>query len=54
MEAFRLPVLVRYDWPTVGLSTPILTVGEKLGFLGAGGMICFVLEHDNVRFRNQS
>jgi hypothetical protein len=31
-------------------SAPILTVGESPGFLGAGGMICFVLEDNNVRF----
>jgi hypothetical protein len=29
---------------------PILTVGESPGFLGAGGMICFMLEGNNVRF----
>ncbi len=31
-------------------NAPILTVGESPGFLGAGGMICFVLEDKNVRF----
>jgi hypothetical protein len=31
-------------------NAPILTVGETPGFLGAGGMICFVLEGNNVRF----
>jgi hypothetical protein len=31
-------------------NAPILTVGESSGFLGAGGMICFVLEDNNVRF----
>jgi YfiR/HmsC-like len=31
-------------------NAPILTVGEGPGFLGAGGMICFVLEDNNVRF----
>lgn len=31
-------------------NAPILTVGESPGFLGAGGMICFVLEGNNVRF----
>lgn len=31
-------------------SAPILTVGESPGFLGAGGMICFVREDNNVRF----
>ncbi len=29
---------------------PVLTVGETPGFLGAGGMICFVLEAKDVRF----
>jgi hypothetical protein len=31
-------------------NAPILTVGESPGFLAAGGMICFVLEDNNVRF----
>ena len=31
-------------------NAPILTIGESPGFLGAGGMICFVLEDNNVRF----
>jgi hypothetical protein len=31
-------------------NAPILTVGESPGFLGEGGMICFVLEDNNVRF----
>jgi hypothetical protein len=31
-------------------NAPILTVGESPGFLGAGGMICFVLDDNNVRF----
>ena len=31
-------------------NAPILTVGESPGFLGAGGMICFVLEDNKVRF----
>jgi hypothetical protein len=31
-------------------SIPVLTVGESSGFLGAGGMICFVREDNNVRF----
>ena len=31
-------------------NAPILTVGESPGFLGAGGMICFVREDNNVRF----
>jgi hypothetical protein len=29
---------------------PILTVGETSGFLDAGGMVCFLLEEDKVRF----
>ena len=32
-------------------NAPVLTVGETPGFLGAGGMICFVLEQNNVRFQ---
>jgi len=31
-------------------SAPILTVGETPGFLGAGGMICFRVENNKVRF----
>jgi hypothetical protein len=31
-------------------NAPVLTVGESSGFLGAGGMICFVREDNNVRF----
>jgi hypothetical protein len=31
-------------------NAPVLTVGESAGFLGAGGMICFVLDQNNVRF----
>lgn len=31
-------------------NAPILTVGESPGFLGAGGMIRFVIEDNNVRF----
>jgi hypothetical protein len=31
-------------------NAPILTVGESPGFLGVGGMICFALEGNNVRF----
>jgi hypothetical protein len=31
-------------------NAPVLTVGETAGFLGAGGMICFVLDQSNVRF----
>ena len=31
-------------------NAPVLTVGESPGFLGAGGMICFVLQDNNVRF----
>ena len=29
---------------------PVLTVGETSGFLGAGGMVCFLLDEDRVRF----
>jgi hypothetical protein len=29
---------------------PVLTVGETAGFLDAGGMICFLLEQNKVRF----
>lgn len=32
-------------------NAPVLTVGETPGFLGAGGMICFVLQDNNVRFQ---
>jgi YfiR/HmsC-like len=31
-------------------NAPVLTVGETAGFLGAGGMICFLLEKNKVRF----
>jgi len=31
-------------------NAPVLTVGETPGFLGAGGMICFRLEDNKVRF----
>jgi hypothetical protein len=31
-------------------NAPILTVGETDGFLDAGGMICFLLEENKVRF----
>jgi hypothetical protein len=31
-------------------NAPVLTVGETAGFLSAGGMICFVLDQNNVRF----
>ena len=31
-------------------NAPVLTVGESAGFLGAGGMICFVLDQNKVRF----
>jgi hypothetical protein len=31
-------------------NAPVLTVGESPGFLGAGGMICFVVEDNNIRF----
>ena len=32
-------------------NAPILTVGETPSFLRAGGMICFVLEQERVRFQ---
>ncbi len=44
-EGKRIPVLLANLH-----NAPILTVGESPGFLGAGGMICFVLEDNNVRF----
>jgi hypothetical protein len=31
-------------------NAPVLTVGESAGFLAAGGMICFVLDQNKVRF----
>jgi YfiR/HmsC-like len=31
-------------------NAPVLTVGESAGFLDAGGMICFFLEENKVRF----
>jgi hypothetical protein len=31
-------------------NAPVLTVGETPGFLDAGGMICFLLEENKVRF----
>ncbi len=31
-------------------NAPVLTVGETAGFLGAGGMISFLLEENKVRF----
>jgi hypothetical protein len=31
-------------------NAPILTVGETAGFLDAGGMICFLVEDNKVRF----
>jgi YfiR/HmsC-like len=31
-------------------NAPILTVGETAGFLDAGGMICFLLQENKVRF----
>jgi hypothetical protein len=41
----RIPMLL------AGLrNAPVLTVGETPGFLGAGGMICFRLEDNKVRF----
>jgi hypothetical protein len=29
---------------------PVLTVGETAGFLGAGGMVCFLREENKIRF----
>ncbi len=44
-QSKRIPTLV------AGLhNAPVLTVGESAGFLGAGGMICFLLEENKVRF----
>ena len=40
-------------WPTLLANlraAPVLTVGEAEGFLRAGGMICFHLEENRVRF----
>ncbi len=34
-------------------NAPVLTVGESAGFLGAGGMICFVLDQKQCSLRNQ-
>ena len=31
-------------------NAPVLTVGEDPGFLAAGGMICFLLQQNKVRF----
>jgi YfiR/HmsC-like len=31
-------------------AAPVLTVGETAGFLGAGGMVCFLLEENKIRF----
>jgi hypothetical protein len=31
-------------------NSPVLTVGETAGFIGSGGMICFLLEANKVRF----
>jgi hypothetical protein len=31
-------------------NAPVLTVGETAGFLDAGGMVCFLLEENRVRF----
>ncbi len=44
-QSKRIPMLLaKLD------NAPILTVGEGRGFLSAGGMICFLLEDNNVRF----
>jgi hypothetical protein len=44
-QSKRIPILV------AGLhNAPVLTVGESAGFLGDGGMICFLLEENKVRF----
>jgi YfiR/HmsC-like len=45
-QSTRIPTLVA-DLE----KAPILTVGESAGFLGAGGMICFLLEENKVRFQ---
>jgi hypothetical protein len=44
-QSERLPVLVA-DLH----NAPTLTVGETAGFLDAGGMICFLLEENRLRF----
>jgi hypothetical protein len=44
-QSKRVPVLVA-DLH----NAPVLTVGETAGFLDAGGMICFSLEENKVRF----
>ena len=44
-QSKRVPVLVA-DLH----NAPILTVGETAGFLDAGGMICFLLEENRLRF----
>jgi hypothetical protein len=31
-------------------NAPVLTVGETAGFLGAGGMVCFLMEENKIRF----
>ena len=41
----RIPMLV------AGLrNAPVLTVGETEDFLGAGGMVCFLLKENKIRF----
>jgi hypothetical protein len=44
-QSKRIPTLL------AGLrNAPVLTVGETSGFLAAGGMICFLLQENKVRF----
>lgn len=44
-QSKRIPMLV-----ATLHNAPVLTVGETAGFLDAGGMIDFLLEHNTVRF----
>lgn len=44
-QSKRIPLLVANL-----RKAPVLTVGETTGFLDAGGMICFLLEQNKVRF----
>jgi hypothetical protein len=44
-QSVRIPILLANL-----RNAPVLTVGETSGFLGAGGMICFRLEANKVRF----
>lgn len=44
-QSVRIPILLANL-----RSAPVLTVGETSGFLGAGGMICFRVEGNKVRF----